>query len=74
MGAKGTGLKLKKQWLSSRDSRTRETHSEADGQEVGMDEPFVVGGEELMWPGDTSRGASGAETVACRCTLTYSKA
>jgi uncharacterized protein with gpF-like domain len=73
MGAKSTGLRLNKQWLATRDSRTRETHSEADGQEVGMDEPFVIGGERLMWPGDTSLGASGKETVNCRCTITYSR-
>ena len=73
MGAKSTGLKLNKQWLATRDSRTRETHAEADGQEVGMDEPFVIGGERLMWPGDTSLGASGAQTVNCRCTITYTR-
>ena len=77
MGAKSTGLTLRKQWLSSRDSRTRHDHGPgggADGQEVGMDEPFIVGGEQLMWPGDTSLGASGKQTVACRCTITYRRA
>jgi uncharacterized protein with gpF-like domain len=74
MGAKSTGLTLNKQWLSSRDVRVRETHNDADGQEVGMDEPFEVGGYELMFPGDTSLGAAGSETVNCRCTQTYSRA
>lgn len=74
MGAKSTGLTLNKQWLSSRDSRTRATHrlgSGVDGQERPMDQPFDLPGGQLMWPGDTSLGASGAETVACRCTITY---
>lgn len=74
MGAKSTGLQLNKKWLSSRDGRVRDDHKAengGDGQEVGMDEPFIIGGERLMWPGDNSLGASGKQTVACRCTITY---
>ncbi|MFA5312724.1 MAG: phage minor head protein [Methanomassiliicoccales archaeon] len=73
-GAKSTDLRLKKQWLSSRDARVRETHNDADGQEVGMDEPFNVGGYDLMFPGDSSLGAPASEIVSCRCTQTYSRA
>ena len=40
--------------LSALDSRTRPEHAEADGQVVGVDEPFIVGGEKLMFPGDRS--------------------
>ena len=69
--AKSTGLDLMKQWLSTRDDRTRDTHLAADGQERPMDEPFSVGGYELMWPGDGSMGAPASELVRCRCTVTY---
>jgi uncharacterized protein with gpF-like domain len=67
----------RKQWLSTRDDRTRQPpgsefdHAAADGQEVGLEEPFNVSGESLMFPGDTSMGASAGNTIQCRCTLTY---
>jgi HK97 family phage portal protein len=71
IAAQSTGLKLRKSWLSSRDSRVREWHASADGQKVAMDEPFRVNGERLMYPGDTSLGASGDNVIQCRCTQTY---
>lgn len=50
------------------DGRTRKSHLAMDGQEVGIDEPFKTpGGELLMFPGDTSLGASAEETINCRC-------
>lgn len=61
------GMQLTKVWLATGDDRTRPTHEDADGQEVALDEPFIVGGEELQYPGDVS--ASPSETVCCRCTL-----
>ncbi len=51
------------------DSKTREDHAEADGQEVGMDEPFDVGGEQLMYPGDPA--GSAGNVINCRCTVIY---
>jgi 8-oxo-dGTP pyrophosphatase MutT (NUDIX family) len=59
-----------KEWLATMDSRTRETHAEADGQQVfGLDTPFNVGGEDLQEPGDPA--GSAAEVVSCRCTALY---
>ncbi len=55
-----------KRWLSQRDKVVREAHDAADGQEVGLDEPFVVGGEELMHPGDPD--GSVGNVARCRCT------
>lgn len=50
--------------------RTRDSHVDMDGQEVGADEPFISpSGARLMYPGDTSLGASGEETINCRCRL-----
>src|SRR6266487_857929 len=69
--AKSSGLTLKKVWLSTSDSRTRPDHAEADGQEVDMDEPFKVGGSQLMYPGDSSLGAPADEVIQCRCTQYY---
>lgn len=54
-----------KKWLATEDVRTRETHSEADGQEIAVDEQFVVGGYSCDFPGDPSLPA--AERCSCRC-------
>lgn len=60
-----------KEWGSAHDERVREDHLDADGQIVGINEPFNVGGEELMYPGDSSLGASAENTIQCRCILYY---
>lgn len=41
-----------KTWLATEDERTRETHSDADGQTVGINDAFDVGGESAQYPGD----------------------
>jgi len=56
-----------REWDSSGDARTRETHVRADGQIVRGNEPFNVGGYQLRYPGDSSMGAPGEETISCRC-------
>lgn len=61
------GVILGKEWIATDDDRTREAHAEADGQQVELDEPFTVGGEQLMFPGDGSLGASGWNLYNCRC-------
>lgn len=53
-------------WLATGDSRTRETHLEADGQVVYGSQPYVVGGADLEGPGDPAGPAE--EVVNCRCT------
>jgi HK97 family phage portal protein len=57
----------RKQWLTALDERTREWHAEADGQTVGIDEPFIVMGEPLMYPGD--KAGSPENIINCRCTV-----
>jgi uncharacterized protein with gpF-like domain len=59
----------KKEWMCACDERSREAHKKADGQIVAIDEPFIVGGEELMHPGDSSMGASAKNVIGCRCTM-----
>ena len=56
-----------KEWLTALDGRERPAHREADGQRVGADQPFVVGGEYLKFPGDPS--ASAKNRINCRCTV-----
>jgi hypothetical protein len=60
------GFTTTKVWYAMDDARTRPTHREADGQEVGLDEPFNVGGYDLDFPGDPNGPAE--EVVNCRCT------
>lgn len=64
--AKKMGIKLRKRWVATKDGRTRDIHGKADGQTVETDKPFIVGGEELMFPGD-STSASGWNLYNCRC-------
>lgn len=60
------GIEMEREWVSALDARTRPEHAEADGQVVGVDKPFIVGGEKLMFPGD--RSGSGWNIYNCRCT------
>lgn len=62
--AKEKGADVVKQWDSSMDRRTRPSHQKVDGEIRELDEPFSNG---LMYPGDSSGGAS--EVVNCRCAL-----
>ncbi len=68
-GARGFGVPLDKVWLATRDDRTRESHSEADGQRVDLGEPFSVNGESLDFPGD--QDGSAGNVINCRCSLLY---
>ncbi len=64
----------RKVWDSAgNDGRTRDSHIAMDGQEVGIDEPFVstLSGARLMYPGDTSSGAPAGETINCRCRIRW---
>lgn len=55
----------KKEWMATFDSRTRSSHESADGQVRKNDERFLVGGAELLYPGDPSGPVS--EIANCRC-------
>lgn len=54
-------------WHATLDSRTRPAHAYAHGQEVPQGIPFHVGGEQLLYPGDSSLGASLGNIINCRC-------
>ena len=59
--------KVQREWINTHDARTRPAHVAAGGQKVGLLEPFVVGGENLMQPGDPN--GSAANVANCRCTF-----
>jgi len=58
---------LKKEWIASFDDRTRDAHAEADGQIVMQSDPFLVGGEQLLYPGDPA--GSSTNVINCRCSV-----
>jgi len=68
--AEATGIDMRRQWVASNDERTRTTHAAANGQIVGMREPFTVGGVSLRFPGDSQANAP-AETINCRCAVIF---
>lgn len=64
--AQEMGVIMQQQWMATHDARTRESHLAADGQIAEIDMPFVVGGWDLLYPGDPD--APGEEVYNCRCT------
>ena len=69
VAAEKMGIQIKRKWVCTKDSRTRPGHGLADGQiVVGTKAPFIVDGQKLMFPGDTSMGATGRNIYNCRCT------
>lgn len=62
---------LKKRWSAFLDEKTRANHAIADGQVRNITQPFIVNGQLLNYPGDSSLGASAGNVVNCRCWVTY---
>lgn len=62
--AKEKGADVVKQWDSTLDSRTRESHVAMDGEIAELDDTFSNG---LEYPGDPSGDAE--EVINCRCAL-----
>jgi len=56
-------------WQIAGGITTRQSHKDANGQKVGIDEIFRVGGEALFLPNDPE--ASLSETANCRCSVKY---
>lgn len=61
--------RIKRVWSATLDSRTRKDHTAMNGKEVdGIKSPFSLpDGSRMLYPGDTSLGASASQTVNCRC-------
>lgn len=62
--ASNKGVEMKKVWVSSLDSDTRDNHADLDGQKVDVDEEFEVDGLTAPYPG--SFGVA-SEDINCRC-------
>lgn len=62
--AEGVKTKI---WEATGDTRTRPNHVFASGQEVPIDQPFIVGGSLMQFPGDPAGNVS--EVANCRCAM-----
>lgn len=62
--AERMGIKLKKEWMATLDSRTRHSHAVLDGERVDQDKKFSNG---CRFPGDPQ--GPPWEIYNCRCTL-----
>jgi len=62
---------IEKKWITMGDLRVREHHAIANGQRRNLNDPFLVGGELLKYPNDTSLGASVWNIINCRCKSIY---
>lgn len=63
-----TAQQVRKVWNATLDRRTRDNHVVLHGTSIGFNEPFTSPtGAQLQHPGDTSLGATGEDTIQCRC-------
>lgn len=65
LGAQAGISGMGKTWITVGDDRVRPAHAAANGETVPINQPFIVGGEKLFFPGDP-RG-SPWNIINCRC-------
>ncbi len=58
---------VRKTWMATNDSRTRQSHRLADGDTVALNKRFTA--SQSRWPGDPAAPAN--QSINCRCTLTF---
>lgn len=61
----------KKMWNTEKDEIVRHSHALVEGVVLDINTPFIVGDSLMLFPKDTSYGASEQEVANCRCTITY---
>ena len=64
--AQAQGIRIRKEWLSARDDRVRETHAGLDGVVVDANDDFRIGAYTA--PSPAMFGVE-AEDINCRCTI-----
>lgn len=68
-GASSAGAN-EKYWIATADERVRDTHLAVESQNPkAYNEPFIVGGEPMDFPGDSK--ASAGNVINCRCTVAF---
>lgn len=66
--AKSDGM-TRKQWITMKDSKVRDTHERIDDAIIPIDEDFAVGGCMMAFPRDTKGDPN--EIAGCRCGIKY---
>lgn len=67
MGAESSDYEVQKFWINTKDARTRRSHLAMTKDRIAINQPFIVGGVPMMYPGEV--GAPAAEVVNCRCVM-----
>ena len=67
MGAESSDYEVQKFWINTKDKRTRRSHLLMTQDRIAINQPFIVGGIPMMYPGEV--GAPAAEVVNCRCVM-----
>ena len=67
MGAESSDYEVQKFWINTKDKRTRRSHLLMTQDRIAINQPFLVGGVPMMYPGEV--GAPAAEVVNCRCVM-----
>jgi hypothetical protein len=77
-GALQSNVPFKKRWVAFNDGVTRGSdprdrfnHLSQTINDVDKNEPFIVSGEQMMFPTDRKQGASVGNIVNCRCVTVY---
>lgn len=65
--AQSDGVIMTRTWVATHDERTRAWHSDMDGVETAIDEPWENDYGEIMFPGDPA--AHPANVYNCRCSI-----
>lgn len=65
--AQSDGVIMTRTWVATHDERTRAWHSDMDGVETTVDEPWENDYGEIMYPGDPA--AHPANVYNCRCSI-----
>lgn len=71
--AAGTGSNalIYKRWVTKADEKVRASHVAMHGMMERVEVPFVVGGHQMMQPGDMTYNPPLSEVINCRCWLEY---
>jgi hypothetical protein len=65
--AQQMGIDVKKRWIATMDSRTRDAHRDLDGKVQDVDKPFKSSLGDIMYPGDPT--AKPGNVYNCHCAV-----
>ena len=64
-----SGVRLRKRWVATGDSRTRAEHAALDGVTIPLADKFLIGGSQADGP--HAPGLPASQVVNCRCRLVF---